>query len=280
MAIQYVGRRSATKVGATSGTSSIALNTGIVGGSRGFVEEGDLVIAIFATGSTADRSLSITDGSSDYDLIGSELYTNGNYDTNLRVACKFMGSTPDTAVTFGPSGNVNDCAATAYMVFSGVDPTTPFDVTVQTSLLTNSILANPPSITPDTAGAFIVCIGAGCVPGIAFADYGASGLTDFFATRLTGVNSILFGAGHKADWSSGAYDQSAFTYSPGDSSVYSSAAMTIALRPDPSVSSGGNVKVWNGSSWVAKPVKVWNGSSWVTKPVKRWNGSAWVTTTY
>lgn len=42
----------------------------------------------------------------------------------------------------------------------------------------------------------------------------------------------------------------------------------------------GQVKVWNGSAWVAKPVKVWNGSSWVTKPLKRWNGSAWVATTY
>lgn len=35
-------------------------------------------------------------------------------------------------------------------------------------------------------------------------------------------------------------------------------------------------KVWDGSSWVAKPAKVWNGSAWVEKPVKVWNGSAWV----
>jgi hypothetical protein len=38
----------------------------------------------------------------------------------------------------------------------------------------------------------------------------------------------------------------------------------------------GRAKVWNGSSWVVKPVKVWSGSAWVTKPVKVWNGSAWV----
>ncbi|HEU4913838.1 MAG TPA: kelch repeat-containing protein [Candidatus Saccharimonadales bacterium] len=43
---------------------------------------------------------------------------------------------------------------------------------------------------------------------------------------------------------------------------------------------GGNIKVWNGSAWVAKPMKVWNGSAWVVKPVKRWNGSAWVETSY
>lgn len=42
----------------------------------------------------------------------------------------------------------------------------------------------------------------------------------------------------------------------------------------------GQIKVWNGSSWVAKPVKEWNGSSWVTKPLKHYNGSSWVTTPY
>jgi len=55
-----------------------------------------------------------------------------------------------------------------------------------------------------------------------------------------------------------------------------SCCFTIALKVKP----GGNIKVWNGSSWVAKPVKVWNGSAWVAKPVKRWNGSAWITTPY
>ena len=43
---------------------------------------------------------------------------------------------------------------------------------------------------------------------------------------------------------------------------------------------GGNIKVWNGSAWVAKPAKYWNGSSWTVKPVKRWNGSAWILTDY
>lgn len=46
------------------------------------------------------------------------------------------------------------------------------------------------------------------------------------------------------------------------------------------IGSTGQIKVWNGSAFVAKPVKVWNGSSWGVKPVKRWNGSAWITTPY
>lgn len=46
------------------------------------------------------------------------------------------------------------------------------------------------------------------------------------------------------------------------------------------VAGGGQIKTYNGSSFVAKPVKVWNGSSWVAKPLKRWNGTSWVLTNY
>lgn len=42
----------------------------------------------------------------------------------------------------------------------------------------------------------------------------------------------------------------------------------------------GQIKVYNGSSFVAKPVKVYNGTAFVLKPLKRWNGSAWVVTNY
>jgi hypothetical protein len=42
----------------------------------------------------------------------------------------------------------------------------------------------------------------------------------------------------------------------------------------------GQIKVWTGAAWEAKPMKVWDGASWVTKPVKFWNGSAWITTPY
>jgi len=39
--------------------------------------------------------------------------------------------------------------------------------------------------------------------------------------------------------------------------------------------SGGQMKVWDGSANIPKPVKVWNGSAWVQKVVKGWNGSIW-----
>jgi len=45
-------------------------------------------------------------------------------------------------------------------------------------------------------------------------------------------------------------------------------------------SSSGQIKVYDGTAFVAKPVKVWNGSAWVIKPLKRWDGTVWVTTPY
>lgn len=281
MAIQFVGRKIATKEGAVSGNTTISLSSGLTGGSRAAVAEGDLVIAVFSTGSTADRTLSITDGTTDYDLIGSELYANGiSTDVNLRVAMKRMGSTPDGSVTFGPSLNAQDAACTAVAVFSGVDPTVPLDgVTVETATFTTPI-ANPPPITPSTAGAFIVCVGAGSISSFSFGNYSSSDLTGFFSSSANDTNCSILGIGHKDDWSSGSFDPAAFSY-PSSASTYSAAAMSFVLRPDPAPpSSGGNIKVWNGSAWVAKPVKVWNGSAWVTKPVKRWNGSGWITTPY
>lgn len=42
----------------------------------------------------------------------------------------------------------------------------------------------------------------------------------------------------------------------------------------------GQIKVWDGSQWVAKPMKVWDGGQWVTKPVKYYDGAQWVVTPY
>jgi hypothetical protein len=225
--------------------------------------------------------LSITDGATDYGLLGSEIYADDTIKNNLRAASKFMGSTPDTSVSFGPTGSSVEPGLIAVSVYSGVDPDTPLDVAVQTVAIANTNRANPPAITPETPGAFILCVGSGSTSTtIGLTAFSSSDLTDFTSLKFSDFGNpynCLLGMGHKTDWSSGEFDPAAFT-GPGDSTALSASALSIALRPAPS--SGGNIKVWNGSAWVAKPVKVWNGSSWVAKPVKRWNGSAWITTPY
>ena len=274
MAIRFVGGATAGYAGAFSGNSALALNAGLTGGTRSSVQQGDLVIAVLASAATVNATLSITSG---YTLAGTELYSNGsNFDTNLRVAYKFMGATPDTSTTFGPSGATDSGKVTAVFVFSGVDPVTPLDAAVASATGAGQNYPDPGPITPVTSGAVILCIGA------MSEGNGSAGLSNngqystFSYVSGDDDNDIHLGLGIKMDWVGGAFDPAAFSGSGAENSG-SWSALTIALRP---AIPSGSVKVWTGSAWVAKPVKVWNGSTWVTKPLKRWNGVAWVTSNY
>jgi hypothetical protein len=231
MAIEFVGGNTSGKAGATSGNTTIALNGSLTGGIASAVAAGDLVIAAFATGSAADRTLAITDGTSNYTLINSELAASDTEITNLRVAYKFMGGTPDASTTFGPTGNNADAGAMAVYVFRGVDSSTPLDVAAVPATGTNTSRPNPAGITPTTAGAFIVCVGAGAHDG-GVDTFSSSDLTDFLTVGGTDdTNDITLGIGHIDNWSSGEFNAAAWTHTQADSANYSWAAMSIALRP-------------------------------------------------
>lgn len=235
--ILFVGGAVASKTGATSGDTTIALNSGLTGGIASAAQAGDLVIAAFATGSTADRTLAITDGADAYTLIGSELYGNDEEDVNLRVAYKFI--TSDTATTFGPTGGTSDGGAMAVYVFRNVSGSSPLDVAAQTATGTNTYLCDPPAITPSTAGAIIVVVGAATVGNYSDGDptppeFASTDLTAFLtlASAAEEANTCALGVGHKNDWSSGAFNPAAFTVSNDtDSADNSWAAVTFALRP-------------------------------------------------
>lgn len=47
------------------------------------------------------------------------------------------------------------------------------------------------------------------------------------------------------------------------------------LRFEVTYETGGNVKVWNGSSWVVKPLKVYKTGAWLEEIVKAYTGSTW-----
>jgi hypothetical protein len=38
------------------------------------------------------------------------------------------------------------------------------------------------------------------------------------------------------------------------------------------------IKIFDGSSFVSKPIMVWNGTTWEPKPIKTWDGNTWVHT--
>lgn len=242
MAIQFVGRILSGKAGSTSAVNTLDL-TALTGGIAAAAANGDLVIAVAVTADIVDRTLSITDGTTEYTLIGTELYSDSVLDTNLRVAYKFMGATPDTTVSFGPSGGALAGLAIAAFVFRGVDQTTPLDVTVQTATGTGTTAANPPSITPTTEGAIVVAIGGGASSGVTPAALTSAYLSGFGSQAAndsrSGTYHPVVAGGYKT-WTSGAIDTPQF--GGGVSSAdYSWAALALALRPIPPVTKTASV---------------------------------------
>lgn len=182
------------------------------------------------------------------------------------VWAKVAGVGESATVTFTLSA-----AATGVLVVlevSGLAPTVQWDAVGQAAerSATGTSLSVSTSGATSVADSFAV---AGLLTGGSDGGSLGWGSTGF----TTDFNASEGGVGHKILSATGVV-----TATPTwTSNLYASALLGV-LKSAPAA--GGNIKVWNGSAWVAKPVKVWNGSAWVAKPMKRWNGSAWVVTSY
>lgn len=226
--IQFVGSAISARAGSTSGTVTLSL-TGLTGGIAAAAASGDFILAAFGSSAASNVDLSITDGTSDYTSVAN-LYANDSRDTNLQVSYKF--STGDTTTTFGPTGGASQDGVIAVYVFRGVNATTPMDVTATTVETLNTLAADPPTITPSTSGAYIVAVGAAGHRG-GSGTYSSSDLTDFIQHNTNAASDrCTLGIGQKTDWTSGAFDPAAFGITGfSDSTAYSYAAVTMALRP-------------------------------------------------
>jgi len=160
-----VGGKTASTVGTTStwNTSLTDLTNGAT------LQENDIVVVYYGVSSTTDIDLSATG----YTELA-DLFISDTYDANLFVGYKIMGSTPDTTITFSQTGSADNAGTAAILVFRNVDTTTPIDVTTTTATAANTVLANPPAITPTTAGAWIIYGASGAHAGGA-ATYGIGG---------------------------------------------------------------------------------------------------------
>jgi hypothetical protein len=207
------------------GNETVALNSGLTGGIASSASSGDFVIGIIAQGENSDLTLSITDGTNPYELLGSELYVNGGYDINLRAAYKRI--TADTTITFGTSfGSGISTALVGVLVFRLVDATTPIDVAVTTATGTTND-TDPPAITPTSPNCFLVVIGAAGQVGESLPEYTSSELSDFFAGKSVGFQPCSLGFGHIPSHPGGAFNPAVFGGTGGASAW---AAMTVALR--------------------------------------------------
>lgn len=222
--IEYVGGYTTGFVGQTTDIT-ITFGGNLTGGLAASASAGDLVVVYFGTGSTVDRDLVV----SGYTEVA-EIYANDTVDTNLVVAYKFMGPVPDTTfVLTGGTLDTLDAGAVAVQVWRNVNPTTPMDVTGTTATGTNSVLCNPPAITPTTAGAYIVAGGAGGHNAGA-QTFSSSDLDGFISSGGNATNDATIGLGYKK-WTTGSFNPAAFTFSGTSSTSYSWAAVTLALRP-------------------------------------------------
>lgn len=257
--IAYVGGQ----VGGFAGTTSAQTITfALAGGLAATPAAGDLVIIAYGVGSTADRSLAIRNtGATDYTLIGSEQYINGTFDTNFRVAYRFMPGTPETQFVLtetvsGGTGNIADAGRYSVLVFRNIDTSTPLDVAAVLSSSTTTRIVNPPSITPSTAGAYIAVVG--CAAGGTGGTFTSSDLTDFRAGTTADTNDAFNGGGYN-QWSSGAFDAAAWGGGGTDVAGNSYACYAIALRPAPyfdtersNIASGVDSAQSEAAGWDAK----------------------------
>lgn len=227
--IEYVGGQGAGFAGTLSAQT---INFALTNGLASVPAAGDLVVIAYTVGSTVDRSLAIRNTSAvDYTLAGSELNAADTFDVNLRVAYRFMPGTPETQFVLtetvgGGTGAITDAGRYTVHVFRGVDPAV-IDVAVTTATGIDSRVANPPTITPSTPGAWIyVCGAAASATG---GTYTAGYLTDFRAGSTADTNDAQIGAGYVV-WTSGAYDPAAFGAGGTSTTNDSWAAVTMSLR--------------------------------------------------
>lgn len=227
MTIQFVGRTSAGRNGNANATTTQSL-TGLTGGIASQPAEGDYVFVVCVSGSQGRNPSAAISG---YSTIGTQLnVTSTTYDTSLQVSYKKMTSTPDTSITIPAQGNVADAQARCVMVFRGVDPNTPFDVTSVSATGTTTTNFDAAAITPVSAGAWVVIAGGGS--SATTGNYTAP--TDFSTNWETNngsdTNDASAGMGYYDGWTSGSVNPAATTGGTAISTA-SWAAWTFALRP-------------------------------------------------
>jgi hypothetical protein len=218
--IFYLGEIQADPSGLASQTYSLS--------SLGLAAD-DIVVVVYGVGSNSDRTIGVqTAGYTEL----AEPFANDTNDANLSVSWKRMGVSPDTDVTveFTSGGYTTSAGNVHIRAYRGVDTVTAIDATASPSAPINTKLVNPPSITPVTTNALIVCTGVGAGPAAHTNVYSSSDLEDF-TSHITSLGSFsaVVGVGHQV-WTSGAFDAAAWTGADDDTTC-SYACIVFALKP-------------------------------------------------
>lgn len=231
-AIAFVGGASATAT--TSATITLSLAGTLTGGLASSPSAGDVVIAACLSPTTTDRALRVTgdDTWTDYVEVG-ELYADDARDTNLSVAWKRMGATPDTQVksdSFASGGTYGQVFGAS--VWRYLNAVLPIAAAFGQKIEANTQWPTPEAVTPTIAGSVgLIVSGSASTPGHVYQP-AFSGWT----TRLFGVRDATSGSGKllmaSAPWSSsGAMTPPRITDGDSDSANGSCASFTLILLP-------------------------------------------------
>lgn len=219
--IQYVGGYA---TGYAGFTTNITINFGgnLAGGIASSASEGDLVLVYYGVGSTVNIGMSITGYT---ELV--DTYVDDTYDANFAVAYKVMGATPDSSFVI-PLGTQSTAAAGAVAV--QVWRNVASIAQIVTATKPNSVLAQPPAVTPIVPGSFIVAGGVGAYVVTGVGTYSSSDLTSFISSGGSDTTDLTVGLGYK-EWTSGTFTPAQFTFSSSDSVNFSCASATLILVP-------------------------------------------------
>lgn len=242
----YVGgQTNASNGSATAISVTFSLNGGISGDIATTPQAGDVVVVCFTVASTVDRAMVVNSSTGVAYTNAVELYANSTFDTNLCVAYRVMPSTPDTGITF-PSGTfaTTDAGAYTISVWRYIDTTTPLDVVSTTTTSATSALAIPPAITTSTNGSIILAASAAAHNGGADT-FSSAQLSFFGSSGGNSTNDSTVGVGAFRKDVAGTFTPTVFTFSQADSTTFSSAAATIALRPLYPTGRRNNYGIWN-----------------------------------
>ena len=275
MPIQFVGLNGGG-ANSTGVYYFVRLNT-LVGGIAPAASVGDFIIAVHGlTGATA-TPVGLNGSSITWTNTTVVATTNPFSAVKARISYGFLTGAA-SQVYFYAQGN----GASMIYVFRGVNTANPLDVAI-VSASGDGTTVDSPSITTSTASAQIAAFGfVGFPAGTTLtAPSVPSGYNGFSYVAVSGSGTRCMAMlAKRPDLPPAGTVENPGVFPLANTTNATWIGFTAALRDAAAAASGGNGKIWNGTSWVAKPVKVWNGSAWVTKPVKRWNGTAWVTTPY
>lgn len=171
------------------------------------------VVIDYYSGSNAFVTLGVDASSSGWTKIANVSPGTGTYRSSMSRSYKQMVGAADSSVVMTGLGGSTRNGIIFIRAYSGVDGTTPWDVTYVSNTSSSTPLVNPASITPTTSGALIIVGGVGATETANTAEFNApSDLTDWIHDiRTSGTTAdMVAGMGHKA-WTSGAFDGEAWT---------------------------------------------------------------------